>query len=151
MNISVSIRGGMELVAKLKKLSDEVAGEALENAVVSGALLVQNRAKENAPFITGNLRRSVHIGGHSGESELAASETGTDIGGNKSDRDHAEVLVGTNVEYARRIEYGFSGTDSLGRSYNQPPQPYLRPAMDEKKSAVAKEIGEALKILLRNL
>ena len=150
MNISVSIRGGPELVAKLKRLSDDVAGETLETAVLSGALLVQNAAKEKARWRTGNLRRSIHIGGHSSESELSSSD-GKDIGGNKRDRNSAEVLVGTNVVYARRIEYGFSGTDSLGRSYNQPPHPYLRPAMDEKKEAVAKEIGEALKILLREL
>lgn len=32
------------------------------------------------------------------------------------------------VVYARRIELGFQGKDSLGRSFNQPEYPYLRPA-----------------------
>lgn len=36
----------------------------------------------------------------------------------------------TDVVYARRLELGFSGTDARGRSYNQPPMPYLRPAAD---------------------
>lgn len=27
-----------------------------------------------------------------------------------------------------RLEYGFDGTDSLGRVYHQPPQPHIRPA-----------------------
>lgn len=38
--------------------------------------------------------------------------------------------IGSAVVYARRIELGFTGTDSLGRFYNQPPFPYLRPALD---------------------
>ena len=43
--------------------------------------------------------------------------------------------VGSNVEYARRIELGFVGVDSLGRKFNQKPYPYLRPALhkNEKK------------------
>ena len=43
--------------------------------------------------------------------------------------------VGSNVSYARRIELGFVGIDSLGRKYNQQPYPYLRPALhkNEKK------------------
>ncbi|NIN66324.1 MAG: hypothetical protein GTO63_16865 [Anaerolineae bacterium] len=28
-----------------------------------------------------------------------------------------------------RLEYGFYGTDSLGRVYNQPPFPHMRPAL----------------------
>ena len=142
MNISVSIKGGPELVAKLKRVSDSVAGNSLENAAASGALLIQNEAKETLKrekhWVTGNLARSLHIGGHSEESELANS-SGTDIGGNKNDRNHAEVLVGTNVIYGPPLEFG---------TRYHPPYPFLRPSMDTKAKAVAKEIGEALKILL---
>lgn len=38
------------------------------------------------------------------------------------------VWVGSNSPYARRIELGFHGHDSLGRFYNLPPKPYLLPA-----------------------
>ena len=58
------------------------------------------------------------------------------------------IRVGTDLEYAARIEYGFSGADSRGRHYNQPPKPYLRPAFDEHKNAAVKEVGAALKILI---
>lgn len=162
MIITVSIKGGPELAAKLKKLSDNVAGKALENAVVSGALLIQNAAKKKAPVQTGNLRRSLHIGGYTEKSDIGKGAetglieiktktgksfkrkrykgtTGTDVGGNKSSRNSAEVLVGTNVEYAAMLEFGIS---------KMTPRPYLRPALDEKANAVAKEIGKALKILL---
>lgn len=168
------MHGGPELAAKLRRLSDDMAGQALEDAATAGALLVQNEAKRKAPWRTGNLRRSIHVGGHTEKSEVGSAaksdlvevltktgkhyktrrykgSTGTDIGGNEHSRTRAKVLVGTNVEYARRIEYGFSGTDSLGRHYNQPAHPYLRPAFDEKAAAVVKAVGVALRKLLEHV
>lgn len=52
--------------------------------------------------------------------------------------------IGTDLEYAARIEFGFTGPDSLGRVYNQPAQPYLRPAFDTKRTAAVNEIGRVL-------
>lgn len=46
--------------------------------------------------------------------------------------DGRRVLVypsGTTAPYARRIELGFVGADSLGRVYNQPPYPYFAPGV----------------------
>lgn len=31
--------------------------------------------------------------------------------------------------YYRRLELGFTGRDSIGRRYNQPPYPFMRPAL----------------------
>lgn len=82
------------------------------------AIRVESRAKENATgrpgpnVITGRLRGSI------------TWEPGEDERG-------AYVDIGTNVEYARRLELGFVGTDSLGRTYNQPPYPFLVPALNE--------------------
>lgn len=33
--------------------------------------------------------------------------------------------------YYRRLELGFVGRDSIGRRYNQPPYPFMRPALDD--------------------
>lgn len=41
----------------------------------------------------------------------------------------AVCTLGTDLPYGRRLEFGFSGTDSLGRSYNQPPFPHVQPAL----------------------
>lgn len=43
----------------------------------------------------------------------------------------AVAHVGTNAPQGRRLEYGFVGTDSLGRHYNQPPYPHWSPAIEE--------------------
>lgn len=39
--------------------------------------------------------------------------------------------VGTNAPQGRRLEYGFTGVDAIGRHYNQPPYPHARPALAE--------------------
>lgn len=40
------------------------------------------------------------------------------------------VDVGTNKPQGRRLEFGFHGTDSLGRHYNQPPFPHVEKNID---------------------
>lgn len=45
---------------------------------------------------------------------------------------HVGVLVaevGTNKPQARRLEFGFTGMDALGRNYDQPPYPHFGPAI----------------------
>lgn len=39
--------------------------------------------------------------------------------------------VGTNKPQGRRLEFGFSGTDSLGRTYDQPPYAHFGPGFDD--------------------
>lgn len=156
-SITIKIVGGRNLKRQLERLSDALAGEILENAVVSGALLVANRAKELAAWRTGTLRRSIHVGSHTDATPDFAQGPAVDgadfgdIGGATRGRDHAEVLVGTDVPYGARIEYGFVGQDALGRTYNQPAQPYLRPAYDETRDAVVQEVGDAVKDQLRRV
>lgn len=57
-----------------------------------------------------------------------------------------EIAVNVGVPYGHRREYGFSGkTDSLGRHYlNDPPKPYLIPAMDENEQTVQDLIALAV-------
>jgi hypothetical protein len=48
--------------------------------------------------------------------------------------------VGTVRPQGRRLEFGFTGTDSLGRSYDQPAYPHFGPAHDQ----TAPEFVEAI-------
>jgi hypothetical protein len=41
------------------------------------------------------------------------------------------LTVYDDVIYSRRIEYGFYGTDALGRTYNQPPYPFWGPGFND--------------------
>ncbi|KPI31339.1 hypothetical protein OV320_2555 [Actinobacteria bacterium OV320] len=42
----------------------------------------------------------------------------------------AMCTLGTDAPQGRRLEWGFTGTDSLGRYYDQPPFPHVEPAID---------------------
>lgn len=93
------------------------------------------RVKELTPVVTGFLRAnwvavlSVEAlpapkSNQSQGDEIARAKVGADI------------LILNAATYARRVEYGFTGTDALGRTYNQP-----------ARGMVAQTIAEAPKIL----
>jgi phage gpG-like protein len=114
---------------RFRALARSLQGDELLDCITAGALLVENAAKTKCPvgkILGGTLRRSIHTEGR------RQSDT------------NVYALVGTDVVYARRIEYGFAGRDSLGRLYDQAAQPYLRPALDEKRDAVRREIRAAI-------
>ena len=99
------------------KWYDEKLMNAVENitqqVLKKACLMVEGDAKKLVPVDTGRLRASI------------TNEVEEEVG-----------RVGTNVEYARRIELGFVGTDILGRNYNQKPQPYLRPALEKNRKKI---------------
>lgn len=57
------------------------------------------------------------------------------------------AIVGTNSPQGRRLEFGFVGTDSLGRHYNQGPLPHFEPDLyktgNELQEAAARLIDGA--------
>lgn len=54
----------------------------------------------------------------------------------KIQRSQNEIEVGSDSPYAHRRNDGFVGTDSLGRSYNDPPYYYLTNALNDNNQAV---------------
>lgn len=55
------------------------------------------------------------------------------------------TIVGTNKPQARRLEWGFTGTDSLGRRYRQPPFPHVGPAVKKYEDSYMRAMqGEAV-------
>lgn len=55
-----------------------------------------------------------------------------------------EGRIGTNIDYGRRLELGFTGVDSIGRKYAQAPRPYLRPALHKCEAAIALMFKKAI-------
>jgi HK97 gp10 family phage protein len=116
------------------------AQSGLKSGVSEAGMIFEEEAKALVPVLTGRLRDNIH------------TETVTDT-------DEQQVLMVTPIieasnkygfdpAYARRIEFGFIGTDSLGRHYHQAAQPYMRPAFDgkkdEAKDAITNGIYEGL-------
>lgn len=75
--------------------------------------------------ITGNYRRSISL-------EVGRSASGT------------VAIVGTNAPQARRLEFGFVGSDSLGRHYNQPPYPHFEPPLAQTIEQLANALNIAV-------
>lgn len=150
--IRAKVVGSAALSAKLKTLEKAVRNKAIEQSLVAGALLVANQAKENAPYRTGTLRRSIHIGGHTKLTpDYQSKSEDQGMYGSVGLPQGTAVRVGTNVPYGRRVEFGFTGADSLGREYDQAGNPYLTTAFEEKKDEAVKEIGEAFGEIVRKL
>lgn len=147
--ISAKLTGDRRLMAQLNAIAATATGQMLRPAGVAGALLVSNDAKTRSPYLTGNNRRGIHVGGEGSTGGLEGGTTGTDIGGQEIGATTVLIPVGTNVAYARRLELGFAGADSLGRTFNQPAQPYLRPAIEAQHGAVVNEVGAAFVDLVR--
>jgi len=137
--IRVRVTADPKLARSMKKLQDPALVEKmLENALVAGALQIANTAKIKAPYKTGNLRRSIHVGGHinaTPQMEMdMADTTGTDIGGSgRYGKHQVRVRVGTNVEYAAPLEYRNAGARA-----------YMRPAADEAKAEAIRDMRDAL-------
>ncbi len=136
--INVTIRGNKKIEAALKKMSQEMRKKAVPAAVVSGALVVANDAKRRAPFITGTLRRSLHIGGHGDKTpghKIGPPPT-KPLPPPKWRGATLVAFVGTNLVYAPPVEFGMS---------NRVAKPYLRPALDQNKQTVKAEMRAVLK------
>ena len=127
----MALEGVNSSIRKLKKMGASVPDTAL-TALRSGGLIIVNYAKDTVVRESGTLAKSIDI----------RTTTKTYI--------QVTVTVGTSkVPYAARIEFGFAKADKLGRIYNQKPQPYIRPAFDNNKSAVEDEVVEVLQLLAR--
>lgn len=111
---------------ELAKLQIKVAIDKITAGAVRGvelaSLKIEADVKRTAPVDQGTYRDLLHA-------SVPAAVTETSI----------SVEIGSAMPYACRLEWGFSGTDSLGRSYNQAPRPHWRPAFDNNKQT-AKEI-----------
>lgn len=95
-----------------------LSSQAMKRVIRRNTYLLETRVKArasgrpgpNAP--TGDYRRSI---------THDIVDTGFNIAG----------YVGTNAPQGRRLEFGFTGHDSLGRYYDQPPYPHFGPAVDD--------------------
>ena len=117
MNVSLTVVGAEQL-ATAAATAIPLLQARTQAAVRTFAPLLAERIQTAASgrpgpnIVTGNLYGSIGI-------DYAG------IGG-----DWGSATVGTSVPYANRLEFGFYGTDSLGRHYSQPPYPFFGRAVE---------------------
>jgi hypothetical protein len=118
------LQGVPEVHAALAQLSVRISTES-RLAIAEAAATVESAAKQNASgrpgpnVITGTLRRSIT---HDPITPYGAGGW--------------QTQVGPTVIYGRRVELGFSGADSRGRTFNQPGYPYFGTAVAATQSRV---------------
>lgn len=115
----IRLTGDKPLVAALTakvKITAEV-----ETKVAYWGHTLEAGIKSRAPVKTGDYRRS----------------WSTSISG-------GTATVGTNKPQARRLEYGFVGTDSAGRHYNQGPRPHVRPAFESVRAGFLADMAKVV-------
>ena len=59
----------------------------------------------------------------------------------KSTRDEVVGTITSDMPYSNRLEYGFIGTDSLGRTYNQAPRPTIRRTIVEMGGEIVLDVA----------
>jgi len=155
-SIDIKITGIEGIQSSIKEL---IYGspEDVKRGVLRVAMKIERQAKATCPVLTGRLRASISqnwTGSGKTRGDVDPKATAEDGAGQPITKPNTfAAVVGTNVKYARRIEFGFMDTDKLGRKYNQQPQPYLYPAYfsyeadvaDEVKAELAKRLAKILK------
>jgi len=117
----MKITGISEVRKALVALEKEIK-QRQKTAVKLAANEYKNDVQQDAPYKTGTYRRSIHV-------EMQGDDT---------------ALVGTNLVYAKRLEYGFVGADSLGRVYNYSGKPHFRPNLDKNHDKYVRIYEEEL-------
>ncbi len=118
---------------QLRKLDDAV--EAVFRASVQELIeLAQSYCPVDTSYLVNSMEMSLTEmpqvdpekrgdGGEVEQATISASIIGDGFG--------ATVYVGWTAAYAARIEFGFTGEDSLGRTFKQPAQGFVRRAVEE--------------------
>lgn len=124
MSITARLTGGRRLRRIMRRYPGRVKKQ-VAFTLRAVTLTVRDDARRHAPVDTGNLVSSIQ----------------TDF----QDLDSLYAEVYSALEYARRQEYGFTGTDSLGRQYDQAGSFFMSKAAKKAKKTFNKRIGGAVR------
>lgn len=123
----------------VKRVDDRVE-KALTVIGTAGVSHVTARIRKNKSIVSSNLINSITYS--TSEDQQAVSQGD---GKTLSKAQRGGVKIGTTVVYAPRVEFGFTGTDSLGREYNQPAKSFLRSALLDNKT----KLNNLFKLMMR--
>lgn len=157
MTLSVRVTGTGPLKQALTEAKD--GDKMLRSGITAGALIVQNQARRDVHQVSGKLHDSTgttvtgsgwhieaHIGPRPGFGGPRVSASGAKGLRNNPTR---RVNKSDPRDYAARYQYGFHGTDSRGRKYNQSPNRYLIEAVTENLELIGRTIAARIEAMLR--
>lgn len=115
--------------------------DMLEREMARAGLLVQSDARKSIQRGS-RSGKTVTIGGKSHTRSAPGEPPKTDTGRLVANifsilsADKQGVIVGTDIAYGKRLEFGFTGSDAKGRSINQGARPWLQPAFERMKPKI---------------
>ena len=128
-NYNVQLKGADKLIQNLNRISAELRGMVAVQAVNAGAIQIENRARMNAPVLTGALRNSV---------STIAKQTATG----------AEAEIGfRGLVYARIQEFG--GHAGRNHSVYINGKHYLERAIKSEQGLAVQAMGDVIAQYLR--
>lgn len=135
MILTARVEGLDSLSLKVKYMII-AARQGLKEGVSEAGGIFEQEAKILVPVDSGNLRDAIHTE-HTVDTPEVQQQTVTPA-------HEAGNRYGFDPAYARRIELGFVGQDSLGRNYHQAAQPYMAPAYENKKAEAVAAVKDGI-------
>ena len=147
--LKMKVTGVKELQKAFAKLNGELV-KGMAASLIAGSFVVSNAAKTDAPYLTGNLRRSIHTevkGGGNVTKPQATDGAPQIVQSGAVERvaammreglQDANLLIGSDVVYAAAQEFLHG-------------HPYLRPALDNNRREVLKEVGRGMRQVVSKL
>jgi HK97 gp10 family phage protein len=143
--VNVTVRGTEALIAKMRQLPNEVEFKIMANAVVAAANVFQKEARALVPKRTGTLARAIRVVKTSSKTQVGAKV----------------VLKGKHAFLGKWMEWGtaahlitakrkislYIGGKPVGRQVTHPgirPQPFMRPATDNKMGEATATVRDFL-------
>lgn len=140
------MRGLNENLAAITRLQ-EAARTAARQIVADGSMIIVAETQKNFSgshaagrahvggdqpnIVTGNLRRSIRAD--------PVTETSSGV---------FRTEIAPHMVYARRVELGFTGADSLGRVFKQRPYPFFTPGVNTAVPKIRERAARIAETLL---
>lgn len=129
--VEINLSGERQLRRRLNELPEQVQEAILQEMIETALTDIETEAKRNCRVDTGRLRSSIHTEFKGRRDYNYTDDEGRGFSGelNIAIRDN-EVVVGTNVEYSKKIEAQY---------------PYLFPAFERAKPALKRRLLNVLR------
>lgn len=136
---SVTVLNPEALTAQLRALDNAVSESTLRQAAVAGARVIQQEVKLRAPigpyphvrsgklYRAGTLQKNILVF----HDEEASAGAGVQV---------YSMFIGKDAFYARMVEYGSS---------RAPAHPFIRPAFEAKKKAIAQAVNDVIQAKIK--
>lgn len=135
--VSMTVKGGAELAAALRGLSEEMRGAALIECTEPSARVIETAARSKIHKVSGETAAGI-------KAEIRSESP-----------EHVEFLVGVYGKRAHIARFMEFGTDPREQGDGVHPgtsaKPFLRPAIEENKDAEVAAIGERMRVRLESV